>query len=385
MTALDDRPRNGHAMPEQVPGGVELPSQNSSQEPATSTLAGEPGLDLGLPTTAQLDAAIAQAASVVERQDANELRAAKNQDEIEAEREVAREHRAEMLEVVRARNAEKVRQAREELKVENKLADRELSDQLHASEARALLKRMTNPVAYLASQIRARRWALALSSAPAVVAVLIGAIQSQEAWARVWNINSDLALTIVLYGFEPLFTLPLIAILLFEAATPGGMTRTVKDTWFRKADFTGDEIEFGRIKAGLLVASVLINVLPHLLLEELSGLAWIAVPAAIVISLSLVPKLAAGFGLRILNAKTEAQLGAPTKHCSPELAKVARQKRVVEQSLMNGTFRGQVDEVTKLPSANGVRKTLAEAHGAAGMPDAQQIVGFMALERGIED
>ncbi|WP_176879926.1 hypothetical protein [Prauserella marina] len=371
-------------MPDELPVGA-LPAQTNPAGNSAQAVSTAPDLDLGLLTAEQLDKAIASATSVVERQDVDELFTAKNADEIEAKREVCREFRTDMLEVERERNAAVVSRARAELDVENRLAAQTLRDELDASKARALLKRMTNPVAYLASQVRVRRVALALAAAPAVVAVLIGAIQSQEAWSRLWNVTGDVLLTGALYGFEPLFTLPLVAILLYEAATPGGSVRTVKETWFRKADFDGDQTEFGSIKAGLLLASVLINVLPHLLLGELSGVAWFAVPAAIVISLSLVPKLAVGFGQRILNAKSDAELGVSSGSLPPVLAKLARQKRHVELAIKDGSYRGQLDEKTRLPSANGVRKTLAELQGAAGMPDAQNVVGFMRIERGIEE
>lgn len=396
MTVLDERPINGHPVeardpwpeaealappprPAPQPPVKQTPQSHSQDEnPSAAPATFEAFTDM--PSRDRLDDLITRASQVVEVQDADVLSQVKGTAEINASRRVAAKHRAALLKVQEKRNQAEVKAAERKLKaeirrqdrerqLEEKLADAELRDQLDATEARHRLKRLADPVSYLAAQIRSRRLAMALGAAPAVVAVTIGAVQSQDALARLWNIPHNSPLWWLLFGLEPLATLPLVAIMLYTAAS------AVTSSWSSWRDMRDQE--FFHLKLGLLMSSIAINVMPHMALGEISGVGWVAVPLAIVVSLSLLPKLSEGYNDRIAGAKTEAELGAPAGVLVGEHAKLIRQLRWVQQALIEGRVQGEITD--GVPSASAILRVLREKQGTASKPDAQRVRDAMRL------
>lgn len=363
-TEQDTTPRNGHTLPHAPVN--QLPQVDETQLPDFLADA---------PTRTELDAARHVTGQAIEGQDADELRAWKSWDEIEAERQVAAEHRANLLGLQRDRNGADLKRQRKELDLDTELAEQADRDQRDAMRARSQMKRLASPISYLASQVRTRKLSLGLAAAPAAVAVLIGAANVQQTLAELQGITGGLMYWLYA-GIEPLATLPLIAILALQASGQHdgqNVWQNLRGGRFRKEKFT------------LLAVSILLNVGPHLLLGEVkAALVWLWVPLAIVVSLSLLPALAHAFNERIVAAKTDAELGVPSGSLTGDQAKLVRQMRMVEEADLSGQLGGQRDE-HGIPSSTAVRKALQTIQGRAGVPDARAVTSAIRLMKGIED
>lgn len=374
MTTTDDRPVNGHRIPPTGAGELDLPSQ-PPRSPVPRTKSSTPPLLAGMPSAEHLTALRDHAAAVIAVQDAPELRAVKSLDEIEAERQVDAEHRDDLLTLRRERNRAVIERGKRELKTETTIDAAAHRDQLDASKARAMLGRLTSPVGYLASQMRARRLSLLLTTIPAVVAVVLGSIQVQATVTTLLHLASGDPVAIMLFGLEPLITLPLVAILIYQGGTPGGSP----STW---REFTG--ARFVKAEVGLLAASVLVNVGPHVILRQYGTAAiWLAVPAAIVLTLNLLPQLADAYTARIMDARMDAELGSPTRRLSGADARRFRQVALIIAADAAGEIGGFRDE-HGLPSTTQILKTLKAKQGTAAQEDAMAVTDALRLLRGVE-
>lgn len=329
----------------------------------------------GVPEAVELAALRDHAADVIAVQDSPELRAAKTRAEIDAERELAAEHRANLLELQRERNAAELTLARSALATETQIARAGHADQLESAQVKARLARLSSPVGYIAAQSRARRASLALVALPAVIAVAFGAVQVQSTVAAIMGLSSAAPLWWLLYGLEPLATLPLVAILLYEGSAPGGSPTSWRE--LARGRFLAAEV-------GLLVASVLLNAGPHLAQGQVgTALIWLAVPATIVLTLNLLPRLSEAYTARIMGARTEAELGAPTGRLPGDQAKRFRQAAMILAADQAGEIGGFRD-ADGLPSKSQILKVLKSQQGAASVPDAMAVLDALRLLRGIE-
>lgn len=363
-TPADQQPmRNGQEMP---------PRRSPAYSQSDSDL---PQFVHEAPSAAELDAARARTAETIAGQDATELRNWKSFDEIDAERQVAKDHRAELLRMQKKHNAAEIRRQEKELDLDEDLTDQARRDQRDARRAKDQLNRLSSPVSYLASQVRAKRAALALAAVPSVVGVVVGAVNVGDSITRLVG-DVSVLLSGLAYGVEPLVTLPLISILLYQAAD----TAQAESSWseFRKARFFG-------IKTTLLAGSMVANGLPHMLLGEPATAAlWMAVPVMIVVSLVLMPNLASAFNDRIAAAKTEAELSTPAGSLTGEQTKLLRHVRAVEEAEVSGQLGGQRDS-DGMPSSKATRKALVATYGKAGVPDSMATVSALRLLRGVDE
>lgn len=378
MTTTEQPQINGHA-----PSAAFVPPQMSTQLYATNPEPQLPqapvtpvveGRFASMPSAAELKHLEQRATEAVEIQDAEVIRAWKTRAELDADCDLAAKHRTDMRGVEAKRNAFEIEQAERELATDKEIAKARQRDALDAVKAKDKLRTLTSATAFLGAQYRSRRLALILAAAPAVAGVIIGTVQAQDAWSRVMHLTWTNPVWSVLFLLESLATSPLVAILIFQAGKPGGSASAMRQAFaeMRKEKFSG-------IKALLLGISVFINVAPHLILGELSGLIWLWVPVAVVLSLWLLPILAAEFNERILTAKTDTELSSPAGKLTPELAKVARQVRAVEEAELTGSLKVQEGKV--VAGAESIRKALASRFGSAGIPDAQVARDWLHLNR----
>lgn len=373
MTAVENRPVNGHRMAPPPDLGGELDRLDLDRP--TPDRAPAPMLS-GVPSLEHLAALRSHAAEVIAVQDAPELREAKKLDEITAEIDLAAEHRGDLLALQRKRNRALIAQGERELATEVEISRAAHRDKLEAAKANALLNRLTSPVGYLAAQMRARRLSLILTALPAVVAVLLGSVQVQSAVTELLKLKAGDPISLALFGLEPLFTLPLVAILIYQAAAPGGSPTNWREV--RSAKFFLAEV-------GLLGASITINVGPHVLLHQAGTAAvWLAVPATILLTLNLLPRLAQAYAERIMDARMEAKLGAPTGRLSGTEAKHFRQAGMILRAMANGEIGGERDE-HGLPSNNQMYKALRLAQdGRGSREDAVTVAEGIRLLHGVE-
>ncbi|MGW4528343.1 hypothetical protein [Amycolatopsis sp. NPDC004378] len=350
---------------------TQLYAANPQQAPAAPALEGR---FASMPSAAELKHLEQRATEAVQIQDAEVIRAWKTRKELDADCDLAEKHRTDMRAVQAKRNAFEIEQAERELATDQEVAKAKQRDVLDAIKAKDKLRALTSATAFLGAQYRSRRLSLVLAAAPAVAGVIIGTVQAQDAWSRVMHLAWTNPVWWVLFLLESLATAPLVAILIFQAGKPGGSASAMRQAFaeMRKEKFAG-------IKVLLLGISVFINVAPHLILSELSGLIWLWVPVAVVLSLWLLPVLAAEFNERILTAKTDAELSAPAGQLSGEQAKLARQVRAVEEAELTGALKIPENEATA--GAGSIRKVLANRFGSAGMPDAQVTRDWLKFNR----
>jgi hypothetical protein len=339
-----------------------------------------------MPSAAEVERVRQRAADAVGVQDAPEIREWKSRTEIEADRDLAAQHREARRQLLAERNAFQITQDREQLQFEQEQFAQGLAfkraqatrtfasdtareralqrDQLDAIKAKDTLRRLTSVTSFLAAQYRDRRLALTLALSPAVAGVVAGTVNAQDAWSRLLKVDFTNPVWWVLFFLESLATAPLVGILIYQAGKPGGSAATIRAafTEMRKEKFAG-------VKFTLLAISVFINVGPHVVMKEWAGLIWLWIPVAIVLSLSLAPRLLAAFTDRILVAKGEAELSAPAGLLAPEPAKLVRMMRAVVDAENNGTLPVPDDEATA--GAGAIRKTIAARFGRCGTPDAQ--------------
>lgn len=362
MTTTEQPTTNGHA-----PAAAFVPPQMTTQLYAATPQPQPPATPdrfTSMPSAAELKALEQRATEAVKVQDAEVIREWKSRKELDADCDLAEKHRTALRAVQAKRNAFEIEQAERELSTDQEIAKAKQRDVLDAIRAKDKLRALTSATAFLGAQYRSRKLALNLAGAPAVAGVIIGTVQAQDAWSRVMHLTWTNPVWSVLFLLESLATAPLVAILIFQAGRPGGSASAMRQAFasMRKEKFAG-------IKALLLGISVFINVAPHLILGELSGLIWLWVPVAVVLSLWLLPVLAAEFNDRILTAKTDAELSAPAGQLSSELSKLGRMVRAVEEAELTGALKAPEDQATA--GAGAIRKVLAARFGQAGMPDAQ--------------
>jgi len=327
----------------------------------------------------ELTRELAEVEAVLPLQDDPRLLQRKTRPELDAEKRVAATHRGAMLKIQAKRDEAEAglaelrmkhdsEQAERELKVAAELADAEHRDKLDAAKARGQLNRLTSPIGYIAQQYRQRRLALTLAATPSVLALILGATNVQESWARWLHYDETYFMHYALYGMEPVATLALSSILLFQGGRPGGL-RSLKEI---------AEVPFFWIGLVLLAMSCVIQVLPHLAMGEPEGLGWLWVPFMIVISMHLVPKLNEGYGERIAAARTEAELTAPADHMTSDQSKMARLFGSLLRAGLAGRFRGE-DAADGLPSNSSVDKTLRGEVGRVSRPDSLATSSFLRV------
>lgn len=393
MTAIAE-PRNGHELPF-------LPlAQSASPTEDWLALFGDQ-----LVPAEQLRVLRAQAGETIAVQDAEEFAAAMGGAELAEERRIAvfdrtadrldriqdraleladkdaeRALRTKTQKVQRDLRSEEVdagaARARSEARVEKAIADRAHADELAALDARALLTDLTNPVSALATLFRTRKLALRLTAAPTVIAVLIGAFNVGGTLGPLFGLSWLDPLRWLLYGFEPLATLPLVAILLLHAADPEQAVSTFKDLRKRK---------YFRIEATLVAVSIVLNVVPHLYTGDVTlALIWMWVPITIVITLWLLPQLVHNFNQRLRFAQAEAELGAPAGNLSPAEARLVRHMRLIRAASEQDEILGTVGE-DGIPSTRATERTLRAVQGKASVPEATRVNTALRVLQGIDE
>lgn len=388
MTTALNGHTNGHTVPAQwgtagpraasAVGADTTPPPTGQQEPAPAA-APEPELPAfatDIPTAAALDATRQRGADAIALQDSDELHDWKSWDAIEADRDVAVQHQDALRELRTEQNAAEIARQRRELNRDTRLADQAHRDELDANRARAHLRRMHSPVSYLAAQMRARKAVLTLTTAPAVFAIIMGALNVAYALGI-----GVLGLTITdpflwaLGGIELLFTAPLAGIMLLHATSNSRTPSSWRE--LRQLRFFG-------ISAGLLGASVFVQAVPHLMLgQPVMALLSLGIPAGIVVSMSMLPKITGEFNHRISEAKTDAELTAEIGNLTGDQSKLVRQMRIVQAAIDSDTLPGQRDD-NGIPSSTAARKALAASQGRAGLPDAMAVTTAMRVLRGVD-
>lgn len=375
MTTTEQQPVNGQVPSTAfVPPQMTTPLYAASPQPVPSPQQRVDAWFGDMPSADELTELKDRAGSAVAVQDAHEVREWKTRDEIAKDRVLAETHREDMRGVQAKRNAFEVQKAERQLATDMEIDKAQQRDVLDALKAKDKLRALSSAVAFLGSQYRARRLALALAVSPAVAGVLSGTVQVQDAWSKVLNVASTSPVFWVLFLLEGLATAPLVGILIFQAGKPGGSASAIRQAF---AEMRREQ--FFAIEALLLGISVFINVAPHMILGEWAGLIWLWVPVAVVLSLWLLPRLANAFNERILLAKTDAELSAPAGHLTPEQAKLIRQMKAVEEAELTGSLRAQDGEVTA--GVNAICKALRAAFGTAGAPDGQKVRDALRLYR----
>lgn len=368
MTAIDERPdlRPVGASQAQLP---EAPAVDDARAGAEFF-----GGDVWMPG----DLANAQrlARDIIERQDVAELYQVKSRAEHDKELELAEAERAGDRELRQLELNGRLERRRAEIKaeiaaqkaaadIEAKIRKLEHDDELGAAQARGLMRRLTSSASYMASQIRARKWSLALTAAPAIFAVLIGAAQVQDTLAGLMDFGPANPLFWLFFVVEPLATFPLISILLAQATDNGATAERIEDhvkglrfVWRRAMN-----LSFFMNEVLALLFSVLLNVVPHLLAGESLGrsLVWLFVPAAIVCNLSLMPALNRAFGERILALKEQAALEDPMGALG-SAAEWFRRVRVIKAADTRGELTG--DRTASGRASNrGIEKYMRRTEG----------------------
>lgn len=409
MTLTDERPRNGHANGVEAPTGVfgrlraKTPAPGK-EETAAALAAPRPQSTLlnGWPATGELADVVEAAKETLPHQNAPELLQVKTLAEIKREQKAEAEYRGKQHELRQLRQDAEIKRERMTLAAELAELEANQRDIVDAGSARAQLDRLANPISYLATQVRHRKVVLSLTVIPAAFAVLIGAVQAQDGWRRVLHLNAAAPVFWVLFTLEALATLPVISILIFQSGESGkrqDASLTDNDEYVDSGDvWLPDHVanetpttwksvrsqRFFGASVTLLTASVLINVGPHVLLGEISSAwMWLWIPATIVLTLHLLPKLANGYALRILMAKQDAVLNAPVGPLPPTQAKAIRLAREVDRVQQNGEIVGEVDEFG-IPGTRATMRAIKKVHGRAGVPDARAAAAVLRVWRGVE-
>lgn len=305
---------------------------------------------------------LAEAQRLLPIQDHPALRERLTKRERSAEQRAARKVReADRKERLASDLAEVQRKARQR-RLETKLADQQHSDQLWARKAEATRQRLTAPASRLARLHQARRIVLAALGVPAVAGIAAGAINVQGVIAAHFNLAPTALMWWMGYFIEPLLTLPLAGILIYQAATAGPN---------RKATWRNGPLVW--VEVALLIVAVLLNTAPHIS-NGADALIWSIPPIMICTTLVLLPTIADGLNNQLLEAQTEAELVAPAGRIEGESAKLLRQVVQVRQLDADGAIGGERDE-DGLPSTTKIRSALRiSKEDAAKVKDALRVL-----------
>lgn len=192
----------------------------------------------------------------------------------------------------------------------------------------------------------AERWLPLLGLVPAVMAIIIGAV---NVYAELTRINPDTWLVNALV--EPLFSLPLVTILLAQVL--GALPRPDLSEGLGHAVRTNRYVGMEIVLAGVAVA---LNVVPHWLPPGhwAGGLVWLVVPAGLTFSAYLVPRLVTDIRRALAEWSTPTE-SVPTGGVD--------EPRLSQVSGGESGLTGEVDSTpTEVVIPDPDRETLAEAY-----------------------
>lgn len=258
-----------------------------------------------MPAPMALQAAVSRARQAVALQESDELRLAKSPEDVREDLSQARRHRdayrAYEDRVYRDRLAE-LDAGRAHARV---LAKHERKRNEDAAEAGQRLAQLLDPTAALIRLQRARRWAPRVALLPAVFAVAAGAVNVGTQLSRI-----NPATAWVNWAIEPLFTLPILAILIAQiaGAIPSVAEALTGVDTPTKAFHAVLGNQYARVEAGLFLVAVALNVGLHFAGPGADGSSgswvWMVVPAGLVVSMYLVPKLLSDLTAKFVAAKS---------------------------------------------------------------------------------
>lgn len=258
-----------------------------------------------MPTPTALQSAVSRARQAVALQESDALRLAKSPEDVREDLAQARRHR----DAYRAYEDRVYRDRLAELDAgrahQRVLAKHDRKRNEDAAEAGQRLAQLLDPTSALIRLQKARRWAPRVALLPAVFAVVAGAVNVGTQLSRI-----NPATAWVNWAIEPLFTLPILAILIAQiagaipsvaeavtgAGTPAQALQAVLGN------------QYARIEAGLFLVAVALNVGLHFAGPGADGSGgswvWMVVPAGLVVSMYLVPKLLADLTAKFVAAKS---------------------------------------------------------------------------------
>lgn len=257
-----------------------------------------------MPTPVALMAAVRRARQAVALQESDELRLAKSAEDVRADLEQARRHRDVYREFEDRVYQDRLAELDAQRAHQRVLARHERKRNEDAAEARQRLGQLLDPTSALIRLKRARLWAPMVALLPAVFAVVTGAV---NVCTQMNRINPTTAW--INWAIEPLFTLPILAILIAQiaGALPSVAEAIEEATSLRGAVKEALSNQYVRIEIGLGLLAAGLNVGLHFTGAEAAGgigsAVWLVVPLGLAVSMYLVPKLLADLTAKFVAAK----------------------------------------------------------------------------------
>ncbi|MCI2423964.1 hypothetical protein MOQ72_41855 [Saccharopolyspora sp. K220] len=234
------------------------------------------------PDPAAVEAAVRRSRAM-RRYDVGELAEAPSHDEIAEVIAQGARHRGERRALADARHQHELSQERAQIEHDAKVADAERQHDNDVRAAQRRRERATDPTTTLVRLTWAEKWLPGLGLVPAVFAVAAGAV---NVFTELGRINPETWL--VNWAVEPLFTWPLLVILLAQmlGALPKPDFSRGASAAFRTNRYVGMEV-------GLTLMAIVLNVVLHWLPAGhwTGDLVWLVVPAGLAFSAYLVPRL----------------------------------------------------------------------------------------------
>ncbi|MER7011519.1 hypothetical protein ABT324_08845 [Saccharopolyspora sp. NPDC000359] len=213
--------------------------------------------------------------------------------------------RADRRALIEARHRHQIRQGYAQIDHEAAAADAERQHANDVRQAQRRQARATDPTSLLVRLAWAEKWLPALAMVPAAFAVAAGAV---NVFTELQRINP--ATWLVNWAVEPLFTLPLVVILLAQmlGALPKPDFSRGVGAAFRANRYVGMEV-------ALTAVAIVLNVVPHWLPDHhwTGDLVWLVVPAGLAFSAYLVPRLVTDIRQALREWSAEASRGGENR------------------------------------------------------------------------
>ncbi|MEV0698611.1 hypothetical protein AB0I53_11940 [Saccharopolyspora sp. NPDC050389] len=217
------------------------------------------------------------------RYDVAELAEAPSHDEIAEVIAQGARQRSDGRALDDARHRHEIDQAYAQIDHDAQVADDERQHDNDVRQAQRRQARATDPTSLLVRLAWAEKWLPVLAMVPAAFALAAGAV---NVFNELQRINPETRL--VNWAVEPLFTLPLVVILLAQmlGALPKPDFSRGVGAALRTNRYVGMEV-------GLTAMAIVLNVVPHWLPKDhwTGDLVWLVVPAGLGFSAYLVPRL----------------------------------------------------------------------------------------------
>lgn len=254
-----------------------------------------------MPTPQALTAAVHRAREAVALQESDELRAAKSPADVREDLAQARRHRDAYREFENRVYQDRLAELDAQRAHQRVLARHDRKRNEDVAEARQRLGQLLDPTSALIRLNKARLWAPMVALLPAIFGVAAGAV----------NVGSELmrlnpATWLINWVIEPLFTLPILAILIAQIA--GAVPSVAEAASLKDGLREALRNRYVRVEIGLFALAVVLNVAPHFAGPGAEGntgaLVWAVVPVGLAVSMYLVPKLLADLTAKFVAAKT---------------------------------------------------------------------------------